>query len=182
MLTQELQHNLLQSFSTMSCWGSTDNTVAVGISVANAAVREMCSSICPSQWGSVGLYRLANQSLSPPVLLRSFRLHRAGCRAQSTMPTIPVSAEPMQKKNKKTLTLSSWEVKRIQNYQGKYYFWTIVNPSEPVNWSLTHVNQQNQQTLWGALLRRSPGCVSVMEDQRLDWELVGKCKSFIWHG
>lgn len=37
-------------------------------------------------------------------------------------------------------------------------------------------------SLWGSLLRRSPGRVSVMEDPRLDWERVGKCKYFIRPG
>lgn len=116
---QELQHNLLQSFRTTSCQGATDNTHTVGMSVANAAVRETCSSICPSQWGSVGLSRLANQSLSPPVLLRSSRLHRAGCRAQSTMPTNAVSAEPLQKKEgkKKTCAHSLWTRERSKEFK-----------------------------------------------------------------
>lgn len=71
-------------------------THTAGKSVADAAVRKTRSSICPRQWGSVGPSRLANQSLSPPVLLRSSWLHRAECRAQSTTPINAVSAEPLQ--------------------------------------------------------------------------------------
>lgn len=115
----ELQHNLRQCFRTTSCGGATDNTHTVGVSVASAAVRETCSSICPSQWGSVGLSRLANQSLSPPVLLRSSRLHRAGCWAQSTMPTNAVSAEPLQKrkKEKKIHVQSLWTRERSNEFK-----------------------------------------------------------------
>lgn len=102
------------------------HTHTVKMSVADAAVHRTRSSICPSQWGSGGPPRPANQSLSPPVLQRSSRLHRAECRAQSTVPIIAISAEPRWIP---AHHLSSWEVKRKRDKSREWVWGNIFRRS-----------------------------------------------------